>query len=159
MVISAATVSLYSAGYSSNALGNSNLVIVVSTQSNANNLVVGDFSSVGNVSFGSISYASWSNSGYNAIALNASGISAITKAGITKFASILEWDRAGSFSGSWLSRGTSFYSILQADNGSNAPKLVVTYTAATAYTQSLSASMATMSGLIPKTASKFLSGS
>ena len=82
----------------------------------------------GTTSFGSIAYADFSLAAYNDVTLNASGRANISKTGISKFSAQLNWDINNNFTGSWASDKTSYLIFFAADNGSNKPKLVVTYT-------------------------------
>lgn len=129
--ISSAVISLYGVS-SRNGIGDPILHWCSNNQANNNNLEDSDYTDLGTTSFGNITYSSWSNSGYNDVSLNASGISNISKTGTTKLGARLYWDIAASTTGlTWATGGeySRFY-FLAADNGSNKPKLVVTYTTA-----------------------------
>lgn len=124
--IQSATLSLYGKDKASG-LGTTPLHVVSGNPVSNTAIANGDFSRIGNTSFGNIAYASFSISGYNDITLNASGIAAITKAGISKFATRLGFDLDGS-GPSWSSGADTYMVVYMADNGSNKPKLTVTYT-------------------------------
>ncbi|MDD5220421.1 MAG: hypothetical protein PHV11_07635 [Candidatus Bipolaricaulis sp.] len=117
--ISSAVLSNYGYGSSGNAI----VHIVSSSQATANEVVGTDFNDIGSTSFGSYSYSTWSTIAYNDCSLNASGIANISKTGISKFAFREEHDLNNS-------SPNNFYILLAyySDNGSNKPKLVVTYT-------------------------------
>ena len=128
-IISDGTVSLYSANAATVNLGAMSLTAVGSTQANANTCVAADHSQVGSTSFGSISSGLWGSSGYQSIAFNAQGIAAISKTGLTKLAFRIEWDRSGSFGGTWFNSQSNVFFFYGADQGSGyAPRLAVTYT-------------------------------
>ncbi len=124
--ISDAVLSLYCTS-KGNALGSPDVHICASTQTDANNIVVGDYSRLGTTSFSNISYASLSTSAYNDFTLNASGISNISKTGVSKFGTKSNWDITGT-PPEWSSDKLASVTIYYADNGSNKPKLVITYT-------------------------------
>lgn len=107
--------------------GNMDLHVVAAAPANPANIAGGDFTNVGSVDFGSTARTAFSTSGYNDVALNASGVANINKTGVTGFGWVLGDDLNGSFTGSWVSADQNSLAFYQADNGSNAPKLVVTY--------------------------------
>lgn len=111
-----------------NQIGSPDYHVCSSTPAANNNLANSDYGQLGSTSFGNVSYASFNDAGYNDITLNASGIAAVSKTGITGLGSRLSWDINGSFTGTWSSNLQSFFNITFADNGTNKPKLVVTYT-------------------------------
>jgi hypothetical protein len=130
-VVSAATFSVWGIG-KRNAIGSSDFVLVASTPTT--NTAVGwpDYGFLGSTSFGAITHANFdaTDTVYSNLTINGSGITDINITGITKYGSKFEWDRAGTFSGSW-SADSSYYQINMAENASGtakAPKLVVTYT-------------------------------
>lgn len=127
--VTAAVLSLY--GYSKwNGLGSETLAIVSSSPSSNTLLAATDYSNLGSTSFGSVSYSSYSTSAYNDISLNASGVSNVSKTGVSKFGTRGEWDRGGTFSGTWVSGDQSSFGAYFADQSgtSQDPKLVITYT-------------------------------
>ena len=74
---------------SSQAISNadsSSLELVESTQANANDVVVGDYSKTGVTSYSSLALASVNTNQYNAMTLNGAGESFINKTGVTMFA-------------------------------------------------------------------------
>jgi hypothetical protein len=143
--ISSATLSL-NANYKANALGSDTYHICASTPANNNNLEVGDYKQLGSTSFGNIAYASISITGYNDWSLNSSGISNISKTGISRFGLRSGWDINNSTTGlTWSSGVSSQIAVYHSDNGSNKPKLVVTYTTSTAYTTEITEALAMVS--------------
>jgi hypothetical protein len=122
------------------ALGGS-VVIVASAPASNTDLVKGDFDSVSFDAFSdTITFQTLADTNYHNWTLNAAGIAAISLTGITKLATIAEEDRANS-APAWSSDAGSIYVCCFADtaNTTSDPKLAVTYTTGTAYTQSCSA--------------------
>jgi hypothetical protein len=108
-------------------LGTPDLHCCSSSPASNISLVNADYSQLGSTSFGSIANASVAI-GYNDITVNASGLANVTKAGISKFGWRISWDILNSFGGSWGdNRSGGWRYFYMADNGSNKPKLVVTY--------------------------------
>lgn len=127
--ITAATLSFYD---------NSAVQAVVNTDSSAcqvvsaspasnNNLVGGDYNknNFGTTVFGSVNLASILTNQYNDITLDSNGIANISKTGVSKFGLRNSRDVSNS-----APTGDNFNYIFFADNGSNKPKLTVTYTTA-----------------------------
>lgn len=78
-----------------------------------------------------LALSSVSTGAYNDISLNSSGIAAISKTGVTKLALVFEHDRANT-EPAWVSNFSEWYlNFTFADNGSNKPELVITYTTPT----------------------------
>jgi len=71
-----------------------------------------------------------SSGAYSNFTLNSTGEDHIETGGVTNFCLMLEWDRAGSFSGSYSAGAYTHQGSLFADNTgtSKDPKLVVNYT-------------------------------
>lgn len=113
-----------------NATGSPNLHFASGNAASNIGLASSDYtqSNFGTTSFGSISYAAFSSVAYNDVTLNASGIANISKTGISKFSAQLDWDINNNFTGSWSAHQYSHFYFYSADNGSNRPKLVITYT-------------------------------
>ena len=127
-VISGVVLSLYGTTKVNN-LGSPALHIAGSTPASNSTLANADYGQVQRTSFGSVGYASFSAAGYNDITLNASGISNISKTGISKFSTQLDWDINNSFTGAWAGGVASILrcSTADASGTSQDPKLVVTY--------------------------------
>ena len=70
---------------------------------------------------------SLSTSGYNDWTLNASGIAIVSKTGITKLATLMSGDIDNS-APSTTPNSNCYFNVYHSDNGSNKPKLVITYT-------------------------------
>jgi hypothetical protein len=77
-----------------------------------------------------MSYASFTLGGaYNAFTFNATGKGTINRAGISSYCfRNANYDVAGTVP-PWTSGNSSLFLVYMADNGSNEPQLVVTYTA------------------------------
>jgi len=93
-------------------------------------IVAGDYDSFGSTALSTeITYAAYNTSGYNDFTLNATGRAAISLTGVTKLGF-----REGNYDGpnvqpsSGVGYQLTYFSGYTADNGSNKPKLVVTYT-------------------------------
>lgn len=126
--ISSAIFSIYGGSYKYANAGKTSLELCSFSPANNNDIVVGDFDSLGSTSFANVAYDDYSLIGYNDFTCNSSGISNISKDGISRFGLKLGWDLAGSFTGTYSKYAeTKFYCIF-ADSATNKPKLVVTYT-------------------------------
>jgi hypothetical protein len=93
--------------------------------------VAGDYAGCGSTSFTGApkSYSGWSTGGYNDFTFNATGIAAISLTGVSCFSvRNANYDVAG-IEPAWSSNFLSNIAAYTADNGSNEPQLVVTYTA------------------------------
>jgi hypothetical protein len=129
--ISAAVLSLY-VNYKVTDSGSWALDFDIYTATPASNtsLATGDYSQIGSTSQtgSAIAYASVTENAYNAFAFNATGISNVSKTGISKFGvRNANYDVANS-APTWVSGAKTRIRCYSADNGSNQPKLVVTYT-------------------------------
>jgi hypothetical protein len=131
--------------------------LVASTPASNTELVNGDFDQLGATEFATrISYASWNTAGYNDFTLNASGLAAVTKTGITKLGLRISHDFDNS-EPSWVSESPSGFRIYYSEQGTGyKPKLVVTYTPATASgttdaATSVGETIATLNGTVTDT--------
>lgn len=128
--ISSAILSLYGV-FKSDPLGISPDIDIYTSNPVSNTTLTGtDFSTLGIISQTGIpiTYAGFSIVGYNDFTFNATGISNINKTGISKFgARNANYDVSG-VAPTWSSNQDSFIEIYSADNGTNKPKLVITYT-------------------------------
>jgi len=95
-------------------------------------LVGGDYNSLGAIAFcdTAIAYGDFSTAGYNDFTLNAAGKAAISKTGVTKFGTREVTHDVGNSAPTKTQAGWTELKIYWADNGSNKPKLVATYTTA-----------------------------
>ena len=139
--ISATVLSLY--GYSKTDGLSITPDVNVYTSNPANNdaLVNGDFTTLGSVAQcdTAITYANQNAAGYNDFTFNATGRGNVSKTGISKFgARNANYDVAAN-APSWSDSLSSGLSIRYADNGSDKPKLVVTYTTVTTNTKTIQA--------------------
>jgi hypothetical protein len=137
--ISATVLSLFGV-VASNGLGSPDLHIAGATPSSTSQYVSSDYGQCQTTSFGSVAFGSFLTS-YNNITLNASGVSNISKTGVSKYSAQLSWDILNSFTGTWASSAQSRFLVNMADNGSNQPKLVVTYAIAANLVRTVSASV------------------
>ena len=135
-IISAATISFYGTAksnglvftdaHASIALVSSNPAVNIALANTDFN--VANFGSTRYIS--DFSYAAYSTSAYNDMTLNADGRAAIAKTGITKFGTMFACDLDNS-TPAWATGTSTGIRCYYADNGSNKPKLVVTYTLST----------------------------
>ena len=129
--ISEAVLSLYgTASYSVEQTGYA-IDVFTATPANVNNIVVGDyaqFQATSQTGGASIAFPSWSTSGYNAFTLSATGIGNISKTGVSVFSLREASYDATNTAPPWVSSQNAGLGGYFADNGSNEPKLVVTYT-------------------------------
>lgn len=129
--ISSAILSYFGTTTYATGLGIPTLHLCAATPASDSNLIASDFNvaNFGSTSFANIAGGSWNQAGYNDFTLNASGISNINKTGGSQFGSRLDWDLNNSTTGlTWASGADSYMAGNFADNGSNIPKLVVTFT-------------------------------
>jgi hypothetical protein len=129
--VSAATCSLWGIGKDAG-LGQTDLTIVSSNPATNLELIDADFSTLGTTTFGSVTWPAFTanNTAYTDIAQNASGLAAINQGGVTKYGARLDWDRSGTFGGTWGTGLTAYYQVNMVENASGtakAPKLVVTF--------------------------------
>lgn len=134
--ISATVLSLYGFGKTDGLSATPNIDIYTSTPASNTALANGDYLQVGTTSqTGSpITYASWSTSAYNAFTFNATGRGNVSLTGISKFgARNANYDVANT-PPTWSSGATSHMQCYFSDEAgtSSDPKLVVTYTVASA---------------------------
>ena len=127
--ISSAVESLYLSSADNDPNMGQSVYLVTTTPANTNNLVNEDFDQVGSVSQANTPLISaLSASAYNDWTLNATGRGNISKTGITKFGFRISGD-ATNTEPSWPGGNLDNTVIANsADNASNKPKLVVTYT-------------------------------
>jgi hypothetical protein len=86
-----------------------------------------DHNTIGSTAFSTAkAYADMNTAGYNDFTLNATGLAAISKTGITKFGTREATYDVGTTQPLW--GGDTKLTVNYADNGSNKPKLVVTFT-------------------------------
>ncbi len=160
--ISAAVLSTATYGGKNAGLGSPAIHITGATPAATNTLAASDFEQVQFTSFANVAYASWpgTDNTYVDFTLDANGIANISKTNISKFAQILSWDQANSFTGTWSGSANSYVSVYYSNNTgtSNDPKLVITYTAGTSYTQNLSESV-TISDVLVRGVTRVLSES
>jgi len=124
-----ATLSIYSTT-KTNDLGADNVDIVSSSPASNTALTATDYNIAnwGTTLFATgIALSSIATNAYNNYTLNASGIAHINTTGVSKFGSRLGKDISGS-SPTWASGKRNAPHFVHSDNGSNKPKLVVTYT-------------------------------
>lgn len=125
--ISAAVVSVYGV-YKLDEFGASVNVYSSNPASNTA-LITADYDALGTTPFCDtpITYSAFSTSGYNDWTLNATGRAAVSKTGITKLSIRESVYDAPDSEPTWASTDRSYVQAYAADQGSNKPKLVVTY--------------------------------
>lgn len=126
-VISGVDLELYVTSHA-DTIGSQQFTVVGSTPASNTAIVDADFGQVGTTAYSNaVNLSSLTNSTYNVIPLNATGIAAVSLNGVTKLGIRLECDRANS-APTWVAAESAGISAQSAD-GTNKPKLVVTYTA------------------------------
>jgi hypothetical protein len=130
--ISAATLSYFGSSKLNGAGDGGTTNIYTSTPAANNNLANADYGQLGSTAQcdTAISYASWSNTAYNDFLFNATGLSNISKTGVSKFGTREVTHDVANVAPANSTNETSI-TVVEADNGSNKPKLVITYTAVT----------------------------
>jgi hypothetical protein len=129
--ISSAVFSLYGNGKANGFSGTApELDVVSATPASNNNLVSADYGQTGSTPFASVTYSSWTSSVYNDFTLDSNGIANVSKTGISKFATRLNWDTDNSVGGTWVSGAEVYFDTKGADASGTTqdPKLVITYT-------------------------------
>lgn len=125
-VVSAANLSLYATA-KSNGLGSPDLVIDAPTTASNTNVSSTDYALANwaGTELGRVTYADWTTGGYEVITLDTD---AVTVNGITRLGGRLGWDFDNSTTGlTWASSAATSYTAYAADNGSNQPRLGVSY--------------------------------
>ncbi len=131
-IISSAVLSLYgTAKADSGTAVTPDLNIYTSTPAANNALANGDYSQLGSVAQCdvAITYAGFNTAGYNDFTLNATGLGNISKTGISKFGARNANYDVAAVAPTWSSISSHYLQGYFSDNGSNKPKLVITYTA------------------------------
>lgn len=135
-VVSAAIISFCAANQGTTNTNSTTVDVVASTPASNTALVLGDFDQVGSTVFGSINISSWvdTDGTYNDITLDANGRAAVTATGVTKYGTRIGRDTANS-----APTGDNYTICYFAEQTgtSKDPKLVLTYTANTAWTKDL----------------------
>jgi len=130
-IISAVTLSLYGTGKTDPASWTPNINIYTSTPASNTTLANSDYN--GNVGSTAqcdtvLTYANMPTAAYYDFTLNTTGRGNVSKTGISKFgARNANYDVANT-SPTWSSGAQAYWLIYWASNGSNKPKLVITYT-------------------------------
>lgn len=125
--ISAGTYSLYYYTKTNEFAETPSFAVVSSNPASNTTIAAGDFDSLGTTRYATDLGYGDIGAGYNDWTLNSTGLAAIPKDGITKFGLRVDWDLDDS-EPTWGNRDTLQMGWYSADNGSNEPKLVVTYT-------------------------------
>lgn len=134
--ITAATFDFY-ANSKTEGIASQSIVLVGSTPASNTALTTNDYDQTGSTAYSSTkTVASVTTSAYNSLTLNATGLAAIDKTGITKLACRCESDRANS-EPTWASNTTTTINADYAE-GTNKPRLTITYTSAGGGTQTTS---------------------
>jgi len=133
-IVSAGTFSLYGTAKVDGSGTSDSANIYESAPAANDDLVDGDFDSLGSTIFcdTAIAYGDYNTSGYNDWAINAAGITFLQAAvdgdGIVKLGTRGNIDVSGT--PSWVSGAWDYFDCEMADNAGNKPKLVVTHAAA-----------------------------
>lgn len=128
-VITAGVLSLYGYGVDDRLFADPDVNIYSALPATNNDLVAGDFDSLGSTPFSTpILSSAWNLAGYNDFVLNAAGIAAISKVGVSKFgARNANYDVAG-IPPPWIAGESScIYCYMAEMGGVYRPKLVVKY--------------------------------
>ncbi|MCK9370818.1 hypothetical protein M0R04_12990 [Candidatus Dojkabacteria bacterium] len=156
--ISAAKLGLYVVT-SADGLTGQTFNIVSSAPASNNDVVVGDYDSLGTTKFSSdINVGGQTTSAYLEISLNAAGIATISDSGITKLGLRLTSDGLGG-SVTWAASQTTILQVNSAD-GTNKPYLEITYSTGIAYSMDCTVGAFTLTGnniLVSKTLNASLS--
>jgi len=125
-----ATLSVWGNNAGPQSLGTPSLVVCKATPASNTVIVAADYGQVTtSASCSTVSSVNTTNTVYTDCAFNATGLGNISLTGISRFGLTTGWDAAGSFTGTWVSSGTSYYQFASADavGTVNDPKLVITY--------------------------------
>lgn len=101
--------------------------VVGVTLANNNDIATADYNDFGGTALATMAYASWSSSADNSFS---PGNSSVVKGGVTAYG----WRMGSDLSNTaptWSSGADSYFSFVNADNGSNPPSLTVVYTVPT----------------------------
>lgn len=124
--ISSATFSIYGTAISD--VFDQSIGMITTTPASNTDLVVADYDQVGTtLQASAIDLGSYSASAYNDFTLNATGLGNISKTSISKFGTSLSCDY-GNSEPTWAQNTYARAKCYLADQGSNEPKLTVTYT-------------------------------
>lgn len=138
--ISAAVMSMFGSSKSDSLTVTPNIDVYTATPAATNTLAITDFQNVGSVSQTGtpITYAGWSTTAYNDFTFNATGIGNVSKTGISKFCLRNASYDVATVAPAWVSNGVSELKGRYADDLTNVPKLVITYTVAVSNSNFLS---------------------
>lgn len=134
-----------------------NINIYTSTPNANTSLAVGDYGQIGTTAQCDtpVTYAGWDAAGYNDFTFNSTGRGNVSKTSISKFgARNANYDVANT-PPTWSNITNSTLKGNYADNGSNKPKLVVTYSTGTDYFKTCSETIAINDTLLNKTSRVF----
>ncbi len=128
--------------------------VVSSNSTSVTTLVDGDYNNYETTLFSSQTIASLSVGAYNSWTLNADGIASVNKTGISRFATISEWDRTNT-PPAWIITQQAYAEVYTSKASSNLiPRLIITYTVAgfglveTSGASTIGATTATLSGTL-----------
>lgn len=128
--ITGATLSIYGTGKADAGGWAPSMGIYSSLPASDNELVPGDYDSLGTTLLSSvIAYADFNTSGYNVFTLNATGLAAISKTGISKFGAREVTYDAGDSPPAWGADEEFYFWVYMSEQGTvYRPKLEITYT-------------------------------
>lgn len=131
--ISSAVLSVWGNSAGPQSLGTPSFVICKATPASNGTIVAADYGQViTSSSYSTVGSFDATNTVYTDCTLNAAGISNVSLTGVCGFGATTGWDAAGSFTGTWVSGGSTYYQFASSDTvgTANDPKLVVTYSLA-----------------------------
>ena len=157
ITISVTVMSLYGYGKNDNLSCTPDTNIYLATPAANDTLANGDFTQIGSTAQcdTAITYAGWNTSGYNDFTFNSTGRGNVSKTGISKFGGRNANYDVAATEPNWVSYLYSRVQCYFADNGSNKPKLVVTYSTGTDYFKTCSETIAINDTLLNKTSRVF----
>ena len=129
--ISGTTMSIYGSYKEGGAnWANDDINIYTSTPNTNTTLIASDYSQLGSTAQcdTAITYDNYDNAGYNDFSFNATGIGNVSKTSISKFGVRTAYYDASNNDPGYIAYASLVFTCYSADNGSNKPKLVVTYT-------------------------------
>lgn len=126
--VTAATFSVYGYSKQDDNGWNPSINVYSSSPSYDTSLTESDYGTLGSTAFSTaISYTNYSTSGYNSFALNSSGLAAVSKTGMTKLGIRTTADASNTAPGAAEGYANAYFGCYFSENGSNQPKLSVTY--------------------------------
>lgn len=160
VTISAATQSIYCSSKLDQLSATPDTNIYASTPASNTDLANGDYAQVGATAWSTaITYAALTTDAYNDYAYNATGLAAISLTSITKTGFRNANRDVANSSPTWASsqRYDLIFKFADAAGTTSDPKLVITYTASTAYSQTFTETAVSLTETIVKASTRILS--